>query len=88
MLTTVSLDPDVLSMLAESVSRSGSSFNDVLNDAVRSGLAGNSLRAGQFLPPQWPVHDLGLPLVDITKAAALADELDDQASANRLARPQ
>ena len=30
------------------------------------------------LVPGWPCFDLGAPLVDLTKAMALADELDDQ----------
>ena len=36
-------------------------------------------------PPQWPVYDMGQPFVDLTKALALAAELDDQVLVQRLA---
>jgi hypothetical protein len=35
-------------------------------------------------PPTWPVYDMGLPLVDLTLARALADELDDQDHVRRM----
>ena len=31
----------------------------------------------QKAAPQWPTFDMGQPLVDLIKAMALADELDD-----------
>jgi hypothetical protein len=36
--------------------------------------------------PDWPCHDAGMPLVDLTKGIALADELDDQAQLDRMQR--
>jgi hypothetical protein len=51
----------------------------VLNDALRAGLKPQK-RAAVVQPPDWPVFDMGEPLVDLTKAAALADELDDRRS--------
>jgi hypothetical protein len=33
--------------------------------------------------PFWPVYSLGLPLVDLSKALALADELDDLAALHK-----
>jgi hypothetical protein len=77
MRTTVTLDPDVQKLLKEAAHCSGKPFKVTLNDAIRAGL--RPQRAAQAAAPNWPVFDMGLPLVDLTKALALADELDDQA---------
>ena len=86
MRTTVTLDPDVKTLLAEVAYRNGKTFKAALNDAVRAGLAQQPAHAARHLPPQWAVHQLGLPLVDLTKAAALSDELADLESARKMAR--
>lgn len=77
MRTTLTLDPDVQALLREASHRSGKPFKTTVNDAIRAGLQGR--RKGADKPPTWLIADLGLPLVDLTKAAALADELDDAA---------
>jgi hypothetical protein len=77
MRTTVTLDPDVQTMLKEAAHRSGKPFKVALNDAIRSGL--RAPRQPAAADPDWPVFRMGAPLVDVTKAMALADELDDQA---------
>jgi hypothetical protein len=77
MRTTVTLDPDVQILLKEAAHRSGKPFKVALNDAIRAGLRAH--RGAQSAAPIWPVFDMGQPLVDLTKAMALADELDDQA---------
>lgn len=76
MRTTVTLDPDVQTLLKEAAHRSGKPFKVTLNDAIRSGL--RVQRSAVIPPPNWPIVDMGVPLVDLTKAMALADELDDQ----------
>ncbi|NRF72337.1 antitoxin [Aquincola sp. S2] len=83
MRTTITLDPDVKALLAEAAYRSGKPFKVTLNDAVRAGLAP---RYGKAPAPDWPCHDLGSARVDLTKALALADELEDQEQAAKLAR--
>lgn len=75
MRTTVTLDADVQRQLSELAHRTGRSFKATLNDTVRRGLQQPGDRRP---PPQWPVFRMGAPLVDLTKAAALADELDDR----------
>ncbi len=75
MRTTVTLDPDVQNLLKDAAHRSGKPFKVTLNDAIRAGL--RPQRSAQAAVPQWPVFDMGQPLVDLTKAMALADELDD-----------
>ncbi|MFN0186656.1 MAG: hypothetical protein ACKVQR_22830 [Aquabacterium sp.] len=76
MRTTVTLDPDVQTLLKEAAHRSGKPFKTTLNDAVRAGLLGRHQVAEPA--PDWPLFDMGAPLVDVTKALALADELDDK----------
>ncbi len=77
MRTTVTLDADVQNLLKEAAHRSGKPFKVTLNDAIRAGL--RPQRAGPAAAPTWPVFDMGQPLVDLSKAMALSDELDDQA---------
>ncbi len=77
MRTTVTLDADVKSLLTEFAYRSGKSFKAALNDAVRAGLAKPAATAAKHKPPEWPVYNMGQALVDLTKANALAAELED-----------
>jgi hypothetical protein len=82
--TTVTLDADVQRLLKDMAYRTGKPYKWVLNDALRQGL--NPQRSNTRVPsPVWPVYDLGLPLVNLTHAMALADELDDQEHARRMA---
>ena len=78
MRTTVTLDPDVQILLKNAAHLSGKPFKQTLNDAIRAGLRPQR-SAPATAVPVWPVFDMGQPLVDLTKALALADELDDQA---------
>jgi hypothetical protein len=75
MRTTVTLDPDVARLLEEAQQRSKRPFKQVLNDAVRAGLKRPPARAPAF---KQRVFSLGKPKVDLTKAGALAAELEDQ----------
>jgi len=84
MRTTLTLDPDVHALLQDAAHRTGKPFKTTLNDAVRAGLSPR--HQAKVPPPQWPVYDMGQPLVDLTKALALADELDDQVRVQRLAQ--
>ena len=78
MRTTVTLDPDVKHLLTEAAYRQSKSFKATLNDAIRAGLAAKTAPASKRAPPDIQVYAMGKPLVDLTKANALADELDDQ----------
>jgi hypothetical protein len=75
MRTTVTLDPDVQRLLEEAQHRSRLPFKQVLNDAVRAGLGRGAAKAPAF---KQPVFSLGRAKVDLTKANALAGELQDQ----------
>ncbi len=74
MRTTITLDPDVEALLKRSMRERGLTFKDAVNQAVRAGLITRPEKAPRF--KQRAMH-LGRPLVDLTKAMALADELDD-----------
>ena len=79
MRTTVTIDPDVEVLLRKAVRKSGEPFKQVLNNAVRDGLLGAERRAATARKPfKQRTFNMGLPLVDLTKANALAGELEDQ----------
>lgn len=74
MRTTITLEPDVEALLKRTMRERGLTFKDAVNQAVRDGLAEKPKK----LPPfkQRAFH-MGRPRIDLTKALALADELDD-----------
>ena len=82
MRTTVTLDPDVAALLKRAMRERAVTFKQALNDAVRAGAAPQPPRRPRTPPP---AHDMGEPLVDVTKALRLAGELEDQERASRLA---
>lgn len=82
MRTTVTLDPDVEALLKRSMRDHGLTFKQALNEAVRAGATSSPTRPRT--PP--PAYDMGEPMVDISKALRLADELEDSERAARLAR--
>jgi len=80
--TTITLDPDVESLLKRAMRERGLSFKQAVNEAIRSGLLADRPQPDQELP----AFDMGEPIVDVTKALRLAGELEDQELAARLAR--
>ena len=82
MRTTVTLDPDVELLLRKAMRKRGDSFKQVLNDGLRQGLAGT--RAALPAPQPQITFGMGRPLVDLTKATALAAELEDAELLRRL----
>lgn len=74
MRTTITLEPDVEILLKRAMRERGITFKDAVNEAVRAGLT----KPAEDVPPfkQRAFH-MGKPLVDLTKALALAYELDD-----------
>ena len=82
MRTTVTLDPDVAEQLKEIAHRRRQPFKVVLNTMVRAGLA--SERAAKA-PYDFPTYDMGLRRgIDLTKAQALADALEDEELIRRM----
>lgn len=75
MRTTLTLDDDLAVLLRRRARESGRPFRDVVNDALRTGLAeGAAPRPVEVPEPR----RLGRPRVDLTQALSLAASLDDQ----------
>jgi hypothetical protein len=71
-------------MLRKEVRRHGEPFKQVLNNAIRAGLRDASKRGAQAFEPL--TFDMGAPRVDLTKAALLAAELEDDELIGRYRR--
>jgi hypothetical protein len=79
----VTLDPDVEALLITTMRERRLSFNEALNQAVRTGLAARE-PITQFRSPG---HRLGEPAVPIDKALRLAAELEDVELLRKLSSP-
>lgn len=84
MRTTVTLDTDVEILVRQAMRERGLSFKQALNLAVRAGLG--QAATGPVEAFRQRTFDLGRARVDLTKALALAGELDDQAVITRYQR--
>lgn len=77
MRTTLTLDDDVARLLADEAHRTRRPFKQVVNDAIRRGLAG--VRSGGALPAyRVTPHDGGrlMPGIDPGRLNQLVDELE------------
>jgi hypothetical protein len=82
MRTTVTLDPDVEQRIKSVMRERGCTFKEVLNDAIRAGLAGGHVRSKPFVQR---TYSLKLRAgVDIVKALQLAGDLEDQEIVRKL----
>jgi hypothetical protein len=70
-------------MLRKEMRRRGEPFKQVLNNAIRAGLRQARRRDEEFEPLTF---DMGKPRVDLTKAASLAAELEDDELVGRYRR--
>lgn len=77
MRTTITLDDDVANKLRENAYRDSKSFKQVVNEALRAGLAPGSAKV-IAKPFAFPTANMGRSVVDLTKALTLAAEIDDQ----------
>jgi hypothetical protein len=78
MRTTLTLDPDVARLLREEAHRQRRPFKDVVNEAIRRGLAPapNARRPGRF---RVRPHKTTLrPGIDAVALNRLVDELEDE----------
>jgi len=82
MRTTVTLEHDVEALVKRVMRERGLTFKQAVNEAIRAGMRTRMTGA----EPSLPSHDMGEPLVDVTKALRLAGELEDQELAARLPR--
>lgn len=82
MRTTVTLDPDLGARLKALARERGVSFKEVLNAALRAGLAGENSAERRFKVYAKP---LGVrPGVNLDRALRLADQLEDEATMYKL----
>lgn len=82
MRTTVTLDPDVETLVRRAMKERGLSFKDAVNEAIRAGAAPRRGAPAEA----FPVHDMGEPTIDITKALRIAGELEDEERARGFAQ--
>jgi hypothetical protein len=86
MRTTLTLDPDVATMLADEAHRLRRPFKQVVNDALRRGLSPGHTRAIRR-PYRVQPHSAYLrPGLDPGRLNAIADELEDRSRLQRLGR--
>jgi hypothetical protein len=81
MRTTLTFEPNVDQLIRDAVYRTGKTFKQTVNDAIRAGLAPKPVSNAP--PFVFPSANMGRERVDLTKALSLAAELDD---AERLAQ--
>lgn len=82
MRTTVTLDADVELVVRRRMKERGLSFKQAINEAIRAGAAPRGTTAADLVPS----HDMGEPLIDVTKALQLAGELEVEELARRLSQ--
>ncbi|MGO9830433.1 MAG: hypothetical protein ACLPJH_09855 [Myxococcaceae bacterium] len=83
MRTTVTIEADVAALLKSAMKRTGASFKEALNDALRRGLSSNSgVGRKQVLLPGIPMKMR--PGINLDKALRLASELEDEELERRL----
>ena len=78
--TTITLDPDTRLLVERAMRERGLSFKDAVNQAIRAGLGDRSAGEVSYTTPR----RLGPARVDLTKALALAERLEDEELARRL----
>jgi hypothetical protein len=77
MRTTVRIDDDLLRQLKQRARQENTSLTHVMNRAIRNGLKEATTTAHRSRRFRQKTHDMGPPLVDLTKALALAAQLED-----------
>jgi len=73
MRTTITLEPDVEALVKKAMREAGSSFKDVVNEALRTALT--TARGGG--PYRTPTFGMGAPRVPLERTLRLAAELVD-----------
>jgi len=81
MRTTLRLDDDLLIELKKRANEGGLTLSEVVNLALREGLA---VRRRARRPFRQRTRDLGRPSFDVTKANAVAAALEDEALLRKL----
>lgn len=85
MRTTVTLEPDVAALLKKFQRDRGLSFKRALNEALRAALSGKRT-GGKRSPVRFKTFSMGVPMVSLDKALALAAALEDDELVRKLDR--
>lgn len=85
MRTTVRIDDDLIRALKERARREDISLSRLLNEAIRRGLSGAPAqqRKKRFVQK---TYKMGRPLMELTKAAALAAAMEDEEILRKMAQ--
>lgn len=78
MRTTVTLDPDVESLIRHLMARRGISFKQAVNDAIRGGAQPRTPRVSTR------ARRMGVPVVNLDRALQLVGELEDDELVRRM----
>lgn len=81
MRTTVTLDPDTRLLVERLMRERELSFKEAINEAIRAGVGERPDGARSYTTPR----ELGAASVDLTRALAIAAQLDDEATTRKLA---
>lgn len=77
MRTTLNIDDDLIRQLKQTAQKSRASLRDVVNRALRRGLAGPTSTTPRK-PYVCPTFNMGKPTLNLDKALALSAGLEDQ----------
>jgi predicted transcriptional regulator len=78
MRTTVRIDDDLMRDLKQLAQRNKTSLTKLLNRVIRRGLKQSEPRTQQRRRFRQKTFDMGPPRMDLTKALALAAQLEDE----------
>ena len=84
MRTTLTLDPDVARLLAEEAHRQRKPFKQIVNEAIRKGLAPSTGEKRQAVFRVRPHRTSLRSGIDVASFNKLADELEDDAVIEKL----
>lgn len=82
MRTTVTLDADTEQIVRARMAERGVSFKQALNDVIREGAADRPAPA----PFKTRVHAMGIAVVGLDRALALASDLEDDELLHKLSK--
>lgn len=83
MRTTMDLDPDVIKLVRDTAHKQHRTTKAVVNEGLRTSLGAKPVTKRKKIT--LPTYNMGEPLVDLTKALALAAELEDEEIIRKLA---
>lgn len=83
MRTTVTLKNDLAKELRDKAHREHRSFKEVINETLQAGLHAQPAKSRKKIV--LPTYNMGPPKVDLTKALAIAAEMEDEEIMRKLA---